>query len=130
VVSDKMRLAFLVPGSPVPCARPRVVRQPGRGVRTIMPKATVDYESRVALVALSCRPEDWPLDAQRYSVDLFICRGEKRGDCDNFLKGVLDGLTGVLWKNDARVTKASVELVEAGTKRVPHTFVVVEVLEQ
>ena len=54
-VSDHVE--FEVPGPPVPCARPRVVRQPGRGVRTIMAKTTVEYENRVALIALAHRPD-------------------------------------------------------------------------
>jgi crossover junction endodeoxyribonuclease RusA len=118
---------FEVAGPPVPCARPRVVRQPGRGVRTIMAKTTVDYESRVALQALARRPDGWRLD-QIYSLRVEVYRPRRAGDWDNFGKSVSDGLNGVLWKDDSQVLYATVSIVE--DKMNPRTRVVVQVLDE
>lgn len=118
---------FEIAGPPVPCARPRVIRAPGRGVRTIMPKRTVDYEHRVALAGLAVRPEGWLL-TQRYGLRVEVYRAERRGDWDNFGKAVSDGLNGVLWKDDALVLYATVSIVE--DKKNPRTRVVVSVLDE
>ena len=105
-----VRLAFTVPGAPVPKGRPRVVRNGGK-VRGVTPPRTRVYEATVGVYALQARqlhPGPWPLDVH-YSVTAEIAGG--RGDLDNVAKSLLDGCNGVLWSDDARVRRLLVERV-------------------
>ena len=48
---------------------------------------------------------NWPTDV-RYAVRIDLPgRTKPKGDVDNYAKGVLDALTGVLWKNDKQVDR-------------------------
>ena len=117
-----MRIAFIVPGPPVPCARARVVSRPGRKTRAVTPSKTRAYKvhvawyARVAVATLrqpatgSPPPSIWPLDATSYGVRLMVYREADRGDADNFYKGVVDACHGILWSNDMRITHALVEM--------------------
>lgn len=98
------RMAFEVPGAPVPAARPRVVRG-----RAFTPATTAAFEARVALtarVARSAAPA-WPAPADelRYRLVLRVWRAADRGDADNFAKAVKDGISkaGTVWQDDRRV---------------------------
>jgi Holliday junction resolvase RusA-like endonuclease len=96
-------LSFIVPGVPVPKARPRVVRTNG-GVRGVTPAATRAWEQTVGAYALQARQAlrvSWPL-AARYAVTIEAVR-DRRGDMDNILKSALDGCNGILWGDDAQV---------------------------
>jgi Holliday junction resolvase RusA-like endonuclease len=104
----KQRIAFVVPGPPVPCARPRAtalmrngkpILKNGRPViHTFVPDSTTEYENRVALFtrqALKLAPEWQAVAASdaRLRVHLHFVRTEaRRSDLDNFMKGALDGL--------------------------------------
>jgi Holliday junction resolvase RusA-like endonuclease len=107
-------LEFVVPGEPVPAARPRVVpRYSGKkgGPRRLITdgagrpilsayteKETEEYEQRVAAfarAALQAHPE-WLMVAMsdaRFLVHLYFFRSPKnRGDKDNYEKAALDGI--------------------------------------
>lgn len=105
----KQRIQIIVPGPPVPCARPRVVPlmrngQPvlGQGgrpiVHTFMPDTTTEYENRIALFArrVVVSNPDWQRVATNPDVALRVhvhfVRQHRRGDLDNFQKSALDGL--------------------------------------
>lgn len=98
------RLAFVVPGVPVPAARARVVKG-----RAFTPATTAAFEARVALHARAARAlsPGWPSPADhlRYRVTLHVWRAADRGDADNFCKAVKDGVTkaGSVWQDDRRV---------------------------
>lgn len=96
-----------VPGDPMPKERPVVV-----GRRGITPHKTREYERRVGVYGLQARGEynrgrTWDLTGW-YRVDLRFCRETARGDADNVLKSVLDGLRGVLYEDDSRVCEIGV----------------------
>lgn len=102
-------LDFVIPGRPVPKARPRVV---AGGAFT--PVSTRKYEKHVgqsALFGLMARQSvaSWPLDA-RYRVSI-VARFPTRHRCDidNVAKAVLDGCNGVLWDDDSQVDALSIE---------------------
>jgi len=107
MVAEGQMVCFTVPGAPVPCARPRVVRQAGRAPRTLMPARTVQYERQVRAAVV--RPPGWPLDAQ-YGLLVQVFRARRAGDWDNFGKSISDGLTGVLWGDDGQVSVAAVAM--------------------
>lgn len=98
-------IVIYVPGDPVPKARPRVSARRG----TFTPKATREYERRVTVYGLQARGEwqrgrTWDL-AGWYRVEMAFCREAARGDADNVLKSVLDGLRGVTYHDDCRVVE-------------------------
>ena len=114
---------FEVLGPPVGKQRPRVTR---RG--TFTPPATAAYERAVYLAALAAgvRAGSGPV-----AVNVRIWPATRRGDVDNWLKSVLDGLARapVLDGDDwTRVRRASVEVVAVDRLR-PRIEVTVAVLE-
>lgn len=90
-------LVFTVPGVPVPCARPRVVKG-----HAYTPAKTAGYQRRVGVSArVAVAGREWPM-TDRYVVSVLVYRGANRGDLDNFIKNI-DGLKGILWDDDRRV---------------------------
>ncbi len=97
------RFTLVLDVAPVPCARPRVVRQAGRKPRTIMPRRTVEFEQALRIAARSALPKGWRTDGS-FALELVVRRARRSGDIDNFCKSVMDGLTGVAWADDSQVT--------------------------
>lgn len=104
----KPRLVIVVPGPPVPCARPRsvplmrngkpVIGQGGRPIiHTFVPDTTTEYENRVAIFARRALAANREWQAVALSdaplrCHLHFVRSVRRGDLDNFQKAALDGL--------------------------------------
>jgi crossover junction endodeoxyribonuclease RusA len=90
--------AFVVPGQPVPKARPRL----GRNGHVYTPKLTRDYERLVGLCARGggfLRPLMGPV-----AVTLRLWFPDRRRrDIDNSAKSILDGLNGVAYADDSQV---------------------------
>jgi Holliday junction resolvase RusA-like endonuclease len=131
---------FVVPGKPVPKARPRFHRATGR---VYTPAKSAKYEKAVGAAAFHAsrwaqhdekswarRAEPWPEPnlcarerprrtkaaarcqcawcASTFAVGLRIFLPDRRArDIDNIAKAVLDGCTGVLWRDDKQVTSSS-----------------------
>lgn len=116
-----MSIRFFVPGKPQGKGRGRVIRINGHGaIKT--PEKTVAYEFLVAHAAglamdgaalidgpcavsldIACQiPASWPKRRQLAAVE-----GRERvttkPDVDNVLKSVLDGMNGVVWRDDVQV---------------------------
>lgn len=127
------RLAFAVPGKPVPKGRPRVTRRNGRPI-TFTPARTRDYEKRVAAYALqACLAVEWPLRLRaRYSATLRFYGARANADNDNLCKSVLDPMQGIVFVNDCQVELLIVERCAlkncASHDSEPRVEVVVEVL--
>lgn len=106
-------LSFIVPGQPVPKARPRVT---SRGVWT--PARTKAYEAFVRGFALQARQRIkaagivWTLSA-RYSVEIDLYGADAQADVDNVAKSILDACgtkrKPLLWHDDAQVDRLVVE---------------------
>lgn len=116
---------FLVMGPPVPCARARVYATE-RGFKSSTPAKTKTYERHVGMLALAARPRGWRIDAKAYGLRVSIHRAARRGDADNFLKSIADGLKGVAWKDDSRVYRMAVEMADDAAR--PRAYVTVELL--
>jgi Holliday junction resolvase RusA-like endonuclease len=88
---------FIVPGRPA--SKPngqRAHRHP-----------TADYEEAVGLYASRALPAAWP-QTERYHLQVGILYADKRvADNTNVLKAIEDGLTGVVWHDDAQVDAQS-----------------------
>ena len=118
------RVEFFVPGKPVAKGRPKFARR-GPGVVAITPAKTREYEAGVASVAHAAMlrgghaepfagaltltvevtvapPVSWSAKRRAEACDGFIAP-TKRPDLDNFIKAVLDGCDGVVWRDDSQV---------------------------
>ena len=112
------QVIFSVYGEVVPKGRPRFTRQG----RTYTPKKTHDYESEVASMAKSAMGSSDPLETpvavyvyvnmpvpQSYSkkrTEACLSGSErptKKPDLDNAIKSVLDGMNGIVYKDDSQI---------------------------
>lgn len=100
-----MRVAFTIPGPPIPKGRPRVTKT---GV-AFTPKRTRDYERHVKFWAMHAMKGGEPTqDDVRMSVKLYF--GDKRRrDIDNAAKAVLDGCNGAVYQDDSQIVRLEVE---------------------
>lgn len=136
-----MLVRFTIPGDPVAKGRARSVTRRGKGgasyIAHITPEKTERYEARVAVfaqqamagtqpeegaVSLSVRayfpiPASWSKKRQQAARD-GLEHHTKRPDADNCAKAVLDGLNGVVWKDDSQVVTLSIEKRYAEVPRV------------
>ncbi|HEU5276857.1 MAG TPA: RusA family crossover junction endodeoxyribonuclease [Xanthobacteraceae bacterium] len=110
-----MRLAFVVPGPPVPSERVRKVpfrkRNGKLGIRGFTPPRSVEYMQRVEAFARSAMQQTpaWRAIAEGKEplrVHLHFVRAKWLGDLDNLQKSAIDGLqkAGVL-TNDNRIVQ-------------------------
>lgn len=101
-------IRFVVPGNPVPKARPRV----GKNGHMYTPKETTAYEAKVKAAALQARviasqepgAELWDMRAMRYHLFVLAYKSTSRSmDADNVFKSVADALRGTLYADDDHV---------------------------
>ena len=113
------QVIFSVYGECVPKGRPRFTRQG----RTYTPKKTHDYESEVAMMAKSAMGSSEPLEtpvAVYVYVNMPVPKShskkrteaclsgserpiKKTGDLDNMVKTILDGMNGIVYKDDSQI---------------------------
>lgn len=89
-------LAFVIPGPPVPLARARVVNG-----HAFTPQRSADYKRHVASCARAAITANHWHYGESYAVTVRVYRQARRGDLDNFVKAVLDGMTMAnVWQDD------------------------------
>ncbi len=114
---------FSIPGTPVPKGRARIAVRNGQA-RAYTPEKTVRFESLVALAAqrsigpggapAECAvelvldiwlpiPPSWS-QKKKNNAALGILRPCGRPDVDNYCKSVMDGLNGIVFRDDSQVT--------------------------
>ena len=98
-------IRFVVPGRPASKPNGRQAHQ----------HPTADYEEAVGLYASRALPPEWP-KTDRYHLQVGILYADKRvADNTNVLKAIEDGLTGVVWHDDAQVdTQSTFKTVRDG----------------
>lgn len=141
-------MRVIVPGEPVPKARPRFART-HRGVRTYTCKRTVAFERSVALYVGTGLPRPpraslWAPAGVPVRVDIVAVmkRPQRlqrkkdppgrvehamRPDMDNLIKAILDGI-GIcpgLWEDDCQVQCIRAEKVYAAKDENPHTLIAI-----
>lgn len=104
---------IFVPHKPVPKGRPRL----GRRGRVFTPQTTLDAEAQIAglwdgpkfetLVKMDVvfTPTGTEVTVSQYDGE----PSKLRGDIDNYLKLLMDGLNGVAWIDDKQVSQVNVE---------------------
>ena len=109
-----MELWFTIPGPPVPAVRmtQRSKWQP-RAQHYLAWKGGVGHIAKAA--GATCWDGPVMVEVNIYGVDDRISR---TWDIDNVLKGVLDGLNGVCYRDDKQVTSASVRVYSRGEECV------------
>ena len=117
-------IEFEIPGQPVAKARARTVRTKGGKVRTYTPVKTKNWEQfaqisawaeysgapiagpiMLTVIAVFGLPVSWPKWKKDAAQDGRIIHASKP-DADNVLKAVKDALNGIIWIDDAQVSRA------------------------
>lgn len=115
-------LKFTIDGEVQPQERPRFSRQ-GGFVKTYDPPKSANYKKLVSKIAEQYRMDSLIESEIRLTIDVYrsipksttkkdlkrIEEGEllpvKKPDVDNLAKGIKDGITGVLWKDDSLIVE-------------------------
>ena len=115
-----MKIKFTVPGQPVAQGRPKFTTIGGHA-RAYDPKKSVDYKKIVAYHAMQHKPKQ--LLKGELEVEILIFKeclksfsrknmelaelGQLRPitkpDADNYAKGPLDAMKGIIWKDDGQI---------------------------
>lgn len=119
------KLEFTIEGKVQPQQRPRFSRQ-GGFVKTYDPPESAKYKKYVAEIAEQHKQEELISSPIKLTTDVYIEipksytkkkrqqieSGElmhiKKPDVDNLVKGIKDGITGVLWTDDSLIVELTV----------------------
>lgn len=117
-------IKFTIPGDVQAQQRPRFSRH-GNGVRTYDAKPSRDYKRYVSEIARQFAAEELIDSAIELHIDIYravqksiskkererrlthVVRPTVKPDVENYAKGIMDGLTGVLWVDDSLVVTLS-----------------------
>lgn len=115
-----MEVRIIVPGQPEPQGRPRFSRK-GRFVQTYDPPKSKQYKERVKYHAKKYAPEillqgELEIEvlvykrnlksfnkSQTVDAEAKLLRPISKPDIDNYAKGILDALKGIIWEDDGQV---------------------------
>lgn len=135
----KNTLKFIIDGDVQPQQRPRFSRQ-GGFVKTYDPPESAKYKKHVAEVASAYKTEVLIDSEIRLTIDVYrkipksftkkklkqIEDGEllptSKPDVDNLAKGIKDGITGVLWKDDSLIVELIVRKFYSDNPRAEITI--------
>lgn len=110
-------LEFRVPGPPVAWHRTG-----GKGIRRYKHKQDKSYQKLVGKIAQAAKARQvWSLDgAFMLQIESYVPNRIRR-DADNLAKNIMDGLNGILYRDDSLVTELHV--TKSVDKSDPHTRV-------
>ena len=103
-----------LPLKPVPKGRPRV----GKANRVYTPPKTAKYEADIKALTSHLKPISGPISVDaifilprpkstRKSLKTRFIKPTSKGDVDNYIKSLLDGLQGNAFSNDSQVVRVS-----------------------
>lgn len=132
-----MELHFSVPGKPMGKQRPKFARR-GRFITTYTPKQTREYEERVKIEYNKAHRGDYfegPLEiditgifpvpssiSKKKSKELIGTVHDKKPDCDNMAKIILDPLNKLAYNDDGQVSKLNVTKIYGEEPKVEVTI--------
>lgn len=145
-----MSLTLTIPGEPVAQGRPRAFYRPGLGVRVFDPSKSRNWKATAQEHMLRAIREgglreplvpDGPVHLRILAV--FTCPRSQwkkrvpllrrpkvgRPDAENIAKAVQDAASGVLFTDDAQVTRLTVEKIVGAQGEAPGVTVTVEAAE-
>ena len=112
-----MEIKIVIPGQPVPQGRPRFSAKPF--LHAYDPKPSVDYKVKAAALRnMPQKPLSGELEvevhvyketlksfskAKKIDAEARILRPITKPDADNYAKGILDALKGIVWEDDGQV---------------------------
>lgn len=126
------RIFFVVPGEPVPKARPRFTMQGGKA-RTYTPTSSAAYETTIGLLAHAAMQGREPMQgAVHVQVQAFFPVPQSwskkrkaaakwhasRPDLDNVVKSALDGLNRIAFADDGQVASIFASKAYSATPRL------------
>jgi Holliday junction resolvase RusA-like endonuclease len=105
-------ISFVVPGNPVPKARPRTVVTPKGKRRTYTPGTTAQYEERVKAFALQVvKGAGWLLADATSRFDVLVrlrFADRRRRDSDNCFKAIADAMNEIVYADDFQIVSHTV----------------------
>lgn len=128
-------IKFIIDGNPVAQGRPRATIIRGR-VHVYDPETSRDYKTYVRLSARQYAPDnplESPLDVRldiyrqipksfskkrKNECELGEVRPTTRPDVDNYIKSILDGLNGLIFKDDSQIVDLTVSKYYSKSPRV------------
>lgn len=106
-------ITIVIPGRPVPCPRPRVVRN-----RAYYPKAYDAWRKAASWQAKSqLLNGGYPIKG-RVSIEIMVSGVRKNADLDNVQKAGWDMLTGIVYEDDRQIDDARIFRVTDGEPRM------------
>ena len=111
--------AFTVDRNPLPKQRPRVIKRKGKSI-AFTPRKTKQYETYVASLARKAMGDREPT-TELVAVRLVFYRARRTADVDNLVKGCLDPMQGIIYKNDNQVVDLHAQWFR--DKENPHAYV-------
>jgi len=104
------RIRFTVLGRPVPKKRPRLGIR-GRRAYIYTPQETRAYEELIKLISKRAarKPLTGPL-----SVKMKVFVKKQKGDLDNIIKTILDGMNKAVYIDDSQIRKIDAEMITDG----------------
>ena len=116
--------------TPVPQGRPRFVKR-GNFVQTYDPKTSKEFKCKLKELAkeFHMTPSESALDVSViFYMSIPKSKSKKwrenppnhivKGDIDNIIKGTLDALTGIIWKDDSQICMISAHKMYSDTPRI------------
>lgn len=119
--------SFSIAGKPIPQQRPKFTTINGHG-RAYDPAKSRNFKAEVAILASTAHwprapysvevevyiyawlpiPKSWSKKKQQLALDGKIRPTTRGNDCDNLAKSIMDGMTGIVYKDDSQVTSLHV----------------------
>ena len=103
---------------PLPQPRPKF----GKGGKVYQAEKITAYKNMIGYAAKNAMEGKPPtLDALKINLRFyrrFKVTSRSFGDCDNLAKAILDACNGVIWADDAQITRLTVEKHKAETAKI------------
>lgn len=137
-----MEIKIVVPGEPVPQGRPKFTTKPF--IRAYDPPQSVAYKKMVARYAMQHKPTQLLEGSLSLHIDIYkqtlksfskkkselaearLLRPTTKPDADNYAKGPMDALKGIIWKDDGQVVELMARKFYSANPRIEITIKVLE----